>query len=234
MIPASNLSDFKIQAEDGQAGAIKDVLFDDRRWKVRHFVVETGGLLSKHKVIVDPNEAISPDTESKLLSVSLTKDQVKNHPDIQSDPPRSHEFNKKRGPDAMRSSGSGSAVGTIADATLLNAANAGSSYAMSEIDTDPHLRSTGDVINYGLSAAGQPVGKITDFLVDESSWDMPYAVIKVEDHEVLIPTSKLRNVGWPDKTVMTMVSPELLRAAPAFDGEMMPEMAQMESYYTEM
>jgi hypothetical protein len=169
-----------------------------------------------------------------MLPVSLTRDQIKRHPDIESDPPRSHEFNKKRGPDAMRSSGAGSAVGTMPDATMLNAMNASPAYSMSDVETDPHLRSAGDVISYGLSAGGQSVGKIIDFLVDEGSWDVPYAVVKVEDHEVLLPTSKVRNVGWPDKIVMTMVSPELLKAAPAFEGDIVPDMAQMESYYTEM
>jgi hypothetical protein len=234
MIPASDFSAFKLQAEDGQAGAVKDVLFDDRRWKVRHFVVETGGLLSKHKVMVDPNEAETPDPDARILPVHLTKDQVKNHPDVQSDPPRSHEFNKKRGPDAMRSSGAGAAVGTMPDATMLNAMGASTSYEMSGVDTDPHLRSAGDVISYGLNAGGESIGKITDFLVDEDSWDVPFAVVKLDDRMVLLPTSKVRNVGWPDKIVMTMVSPELLKAAPAFEGDITPDMSQLESYYTEM
>src|SRR3954469_25126824 len=149
MIPASNLSDFKIQAEDGQAGSIKDVLFDDKRWKVRHFVVETGGLLSKHKVMVDPAEAMMPDQESHLLPVSLTKDEVKRHPDIASDPPRSHEFAKKRGPSGTFSPAQGGS-GVMPDSTVLGG-GAGPAYD-SDIETDPHLRSTGDVIHYGLSA----------------------------------------------------------------------------------
>jgi uncharacterized protein YrrD len=234
MIPASDLSVFKVQAEDGQAGAIKDVLFDDRRWKVRHFVVETGGLLSKHKVMVDPTETLSLDAENKMLPVQLTKDEVKRHPDIESDPPRSHEFNKKRGPDAMRSSGGGSVIGTVPDSTLMNAAGSAPAYSMSDVDTDPHLRSTGDVIDYGLSAGGESIGKITDFLVDEESWDVPYAVVRVDNHDVLLPTSKVRSVGWPDKMVMTMVSPDLLRAAPAYEGDGDYDLAQMESYYHEM
>jgi len=234
MIPASDLSVFKVQAEDGQAGSIKDVLFDDRRWMVRHFVVETGGLLSKHKVVVDPNEVDGPDPENRLLAVHLTREQVKRHPDLESDPPRSHEFNKKRGPDAMRSSGGGAMVGAVPDPTMMNTAGATPAYAVSDVDTDPHLRSAGDVIDYSLSAGGEAIGKVKDFLVDESSWEVPYAIVRLDDREVLLPTSKVKTVGWPDKIVMTMISPDLLRAGPAYypDGEY--DLAQMESYYHEM
>ena len=72
MISTNELTSYKLQAEDGRAGSIKDVLFDDGRWTVRHFVVESGGLLSKHKVILDPMEAMEPDSDEKVLPVRLT------------------------------------------------------------------------------------------------------------------------------------------------------------------
>ena len=45
MISTNELTSYKLQAEDGRAGTIKDVLFDDGRWTVRHFVVESLSLI---------------------------------------------------------------------------------------------------------------------------------------------------------------------------------------------
>ena len=39
---ASRLGDFELEATDGPIGAIRDCLFDDRSWKVRWFVADTG------------------------------------------------------------------------------------------------------------------------------------------------------------------------------------------------
>src|SRR5262249_31002011 len=160
------LTRYKLQAEDGRAGSIKDVLFDDGRWTVRHFVVESGGLLSKHKVILDPNEALEPDSEEKVLPVRLTKDEIKRHPIPESDPPLSHST-KRSGPDAMRSAGAGSMIGTNPTELTMSAAPA---YESSYLDPDPRLRSFTDVQDYKLRAGSEDVGKVTDFVLNPENW----------------------------------------------------------------
>lgn len=217
MISTSELTSYKLQAEDGRAGSVKDVLFDDGRWTVRHFVVDTGGLLSKHKVILDPMEALEPDPQEKVLPVRLTKDEVKRHPIPESDPPLSHST-KKAGPDAMRSAGAGSMIGAgPAEITMSAGAPA---YESSYIDPDPHLRSASDVQDYKLLSGTGEVGKITDFVIDPQNWTVTHAVVELDDDRShrLLPTDQISKIGFPERVMTTDMMPDVLHQAQPFEG----------------
>jgi uncharacterized protein YrrD len=218
MISTNELTSYKLQAEDGKAGTIKDVLFDDGRWTVRHFVVESGGLLSKHKVILDPTEALEPDSDEKVLPFRLTKDEIKRHPIPESDPPLSHST-KRSGPDAMRSAGAGSMIG--AGPTEIAGMSAGSpAYESSYIDPDPRLRSASDVQDYKLRAGTEEIGKVTDFVLNPENWTVPYAVVELADEhrQVLLPTEQISKIGFPDRILETEVMLDALREAQPFES----------------
>jgi uncharacterized protein YrrD len=217
MISSNELTSYKLQAEDGRAGSIKDVLFDDGRWTVRHFVVESGGLLSKHKVILDPIEALEPDVDEKVLPVRLTKDEIKRHPIPESDPPLTSKT-KGAGPNAMRSAGAGSMIGANPTEVLLSGQSA--SYESTYIDPDPHLRSASDVQSFTLRTGTEDVGKVMDFVIDPQNWSVPYAVVELDDdhRQVMLPTDQISKIGFPDKVLTTEMMPESLRAAQPFEG----------------
>jgi uncharacterized protein YrrD len=217
MISTSELTSYKLQAEDGKAGTIKDVLFDDGRWTVRHFVVESGGLLSKHKVILDPMEALEPDSDEKVMPFRLTKDEIKRHPIPESDPPLSHST-KRHGPDAMRSAGAGSMIG--AGPTEIAMSGGAPAYESSYIDPDPRLRSASDVQDYKLRAGSQDIGKVTDFVVNPENWTVPYAVVELADEhrQVLLPTEQISKIGFPDRVLETEVMLDALREAQPFEA----------------
>ena len=73
---------------------MKDFYFDDLAWVVRYLVVETGSWLSSRKVLISPIAIGHPDWAERVLPVSITKEQVKNSPDIDTDKPvsRQHEM----------------------------------------------------------------------------------------------------------------------------------------------
>jgi hypothetical protein len=217
MISTSQLTSYKLQAEDGRAGTIKDVLFDDGRWTVRHFVVESGGLLSKHKVILDPAEALEPDHDEKVLPVRLTKDEIKRHPIPESDPPLTTKH-KASGPDAMRSAGAGSMIGAGPAEMMMN--SSGPAYESSYLDPDPHLRSASDVQSFKLHTGNAEVGKVTDFVIDSENWSVPYAVVELADdgRQVMLPTDQISKIGYPDRVLTTEMMPETLREAQPFEG----------------
>jgi len=217
MISTSELTSYKLQAEDGRAGSIKDILFDDGRWTVRHFVVESGGLLMKHKVILDPMEAMEPDQDERVLPVRLTKDEIKRHPMPESDPPLSHST-KRVGPDAMRSAGAGSMIGAGPAEVMMQAG--APAYDSAYLDPDPHLRSVSDVQDYKLRSGGEEIGKVTDFVINPENWTVTHAVVELDDEhrEVLVPTDQISKIGFPDRVLTTEMLPELLREAQPFEG----------------
>ena len=90
----SELKDYAIEATDGSIGRVKDFYFDDAAWVVRYLVVETGGWLSSRRVLISPIAIGTPDWMQKKLPVSITQQQVRNSPDIDTDKPvsRQHEI----------------------------------------------------------------------------------------------------------------------------------------------
>jgi uncharacterized protein YrrD len=55
MLAVSALKGFAIEARDGKIGTVSDFLFDDRSWKIRWMVVDTGGWLTGRKILVHPS-----------------------------------------------------------------------------------------------------------------------------------------------------------------------------------
>lgn len=92
-----------IGAIDGTIGHVKDLYFDDAAWVVRYLVVATGDWLSKRKVLISPFALGVPGWAQRILPASLTIEQVRNLPDIDTDKPisRQHEIRYGRTSDAM-------------------------------------------------------------------------------------------------------------------------------------
>src|SRR6478672_11185449 len=90
---AKDLLGYSIRAIDGSIGTVADLYFDDERWAVRYLVVDTGGWLTGRKVLISPRAVTEANRADNVLPVSLTKDQVKHSPDIDTDKPvsRQHE-----------------------------------------------------------------------------------------------------------------------------------------------
>ena len=89
-----DLEGFAVGATDGTIGHVKDFYFDDRAWIVRYLVVDAGAWLSSRKVLISPISIGRPDWAERLLHVSITKEQVRQSPDIDTDKPvsRQHEM----------------------------------------------------------------------------------------------------------------------------------------------
>jgi hypothetical protein len=77
-----NLIGYTMGATDGEIGKVKEFYFDDHTWTIRYLVVETGNWLNERKVLISPQALLKPDWEGKVFPVNLTKEQIKNSPDI--------------------------------------------------------------------------------------------------------------------------------------------------------
>ena len=88
----SAIKGYAIAASDGLLGTVSDILFDNSNWLVRWLVVETGTWLSGRKVLLPASVLGHPDHEEHVFSVRLTKQQVKDSPDIDTDRPVSRQM----------------------------------------------------------------------------------------------------------------------------------------------
>ena len=90
----TELEKLTIGATDGTIGNVKDCYFDDEAWVIRYLVVATGAWLVGREVLISPLSASGTAAEGKVLHVSISKDQVRNSPSIDSQKPvsRQHEM----------------------------------------------------------------------------------------------------------------------------------------------
>jgi hypothetical protein len=86
------LKGYALHATDGSLGSVHDLLFDDTHWTARWLVVDTAWLFGR-RVLIAPQALGHPDAVAREFPVSLTKDQIKNAPDVDTDRPvnRQHE-----------------------------------------------------------------------------------------------------------------------------------------------
>jgi hypothetical protein len=89
---ASAIKGYAIAASDGQLGTVSDFLFDDASWLIRWLVVDTGNWLSGRKVLLPPMVLGHPHPTEHEFPVRLTRQQVKDSPDINADQPVSRQM----------------------------------------------------------------------------------------------------------------------------------------------
>lgn len=77
-----SLKNYGILATDGLVGRADEFYFDDLYWIVRYLVVNTGDWIAREQVLISPLALGKPDWEARMFPVDLTKEQVKNSPDI--------------------------------------------------------------------------------------------------------------------------------------------------------
>jgi hypothetical protein len=77
-----SLIGFHLGAADGEFGKVADFYFDDETWTLRYLVVTTGGWLLSRKVLISNAVLKEPDWNNEIIPVNLTREQIKNSPDI--------------------------------------------------------------------------------------------------------------------------------------------------------
>src|SRR5437762_11014051 len=91
LISVKDLVGFNLAATDGAIGEVEACYFDDQHWTVRYLVVDTGGWLSGRQVLISPIALGETDWPDRRLHVKLTRQQVENGPDIDTDRPVSRQ-----------------------------------------------------------------------------------------------------------------------------------------------
>jgi hypothetical protein len=86
-----DLEHYSIGATDGDIGHVKDFYFDDDAWVVRYLVVDTGTWLTGRRVLISPISLREPNWIERTLPVAITREQVKNSPDIDTHKPVSRQ-----------------------------------------------------------------------------------------------------------------------------------------------
>ena len=224
------LQRFGVLASDGMIGAVVQFYFDDERWAVRYLVVDTGKWLPGRRVLISPMLVGQPDWTDQTMHVALTREQVKNSPDIDTHKPvsRQQELAHHRyyglppywtGP-ALWGAAPYAMAMTAREAAALDQYVA-EEQSRAVAQGDDHLRSTREVIGYTLHASDGELGNVDDFLVEDDSWAIRYLAVNTSQwwfgRKVLIPPAWITSIEWSVQTVRTDVTRQQVRSAPPYD-----------------
>jgi len=244
-----DLDGFVIGATDGPIGHVRDFHFDDEEWVIRYFVVETGSWLASRKVLISPFAIGNPDWTEKVLPASISKAQVENSPDIDTDKTDSRQQEIRYhgyygypfywggaglwGDDDYPSMSMEAVPGYVAP-PVVPAPDMPELQVQGEPfrvrQDDPHLRSCKAVIGYHVQAVDGDVGHVQALLVDVETWAVRYIVVDTSNwwlgHQVLIAPQWIGDVRWSDATVMVNLTQQAVKDAPAYDSAAMPDREQ--------
>jgi hypothetical protein len=230
------LNGYTIGATDGHIGHVRDAYFDDQRWSVRYVVVDTDPWLAGRRVLISPSSLRAADHEHKVLRAALTKAQVANSPDTDTEKPvsRQHEIALYRYyfpyywvGDAVRAGASGAPAGL----------ELGTNWEP-QGHGDPHLRSANAVAHHYVHATDAEIGHVADFLYDDTGWRIGYLVVAAgtfrPGRKVLVPVEWVTWVSWDAGTVDVRLRSETIRLAPEYDPAQPPHreyLARLAAYY---
>ena len=230
---------YQVRATDGDVGTVTDVLFEDRTSTIRYVVVDTGEWLTGRQVLIAPEAFGEPDQVGRVMPVNLTRDKVKNSPDIGTDQPvsRQHEATLHSyygwAPywgAAPLAAGAGpypyAAVPYWGYPGVVPPERPGTGVeadvAAAEERGDPHLRSANEVTGYYIEARDGDIGHVEDLLAETGSWVIRYVVVDTRNwwpgKQVLVSTQWMSRVDWAEQKVWIDLTRDEIKAGPEYRG----------------
>lgn len=232
-----HLRGYKIRATDGEIGKVHEFYFDDLHWTVRYMVVDTGSWLPGRRVLISPHSVGRPDQDSKTIPVSLTTEQVRNAPDVDTDMPVSRQQESQMaeyygwpaywGADTYLPLADFAAQPPAAATAGTAAAAAGSGFIEQGLPitaetSGPNLRASTEVKGYHIHATDDEIGHLADFLVDDDGWVIRYLVVDTRNFlpgkKVLVAPQWVDSIRWSDRMVYVEATKQQISTAPEYDG----------------
>ncbi len=213
-----NLQRLSVSATDGEIGHVDSFYFDDEQWTIRYLVVDTASWRLGRQVLISPLAIRQIDWRARTVFLNITRDQVRNSPDIDTERPVS----RQREAEFLRYyhyphywGTPGWTIGGLAEERAEDAAREAE---------DSHLRSTREVIGYHIHALHGELGHVDDFLIDDESWAIRNVVVDTSNwwfgKKVLLRPEAIDSVRWPDRKVFVELTRRSVKSAPLYDERM--------------
>jgi uncharacterized protein YrrD len=228
-----SLEGFAIGATDGMFGKVKDFYFDDQSWVVRYLVVDTSTWLAGRKVLISPYSINQPNWAGSVLPATISKQQIKDSPNIDSDKPVSRAYERSYlgyygypyywGGTGLW--GGGYYPGSYLTDTDGGEYDGYQGYlgAPTADDGDPHLRSCNAVAGYHIKARDGEIGHVQGFLVDDQTWSVRYLIVNTSNwwvgHQVLVSPEWIKSVSWAGSYVDISLDRQAVKDAPVYDED---------------
>jgi uncharacterized protein YrrD len=232
LINAQNLKGAAIIARDGAIGEVDDLYFDDEKWTVRYLVVDTGAWLFRRKVLISPIAIERADEGTNQVFVNLTREQVKDSPDIDTQKPVSRQHETAfmdyygypyywGGPYLW---GDAAFPATLAMPPAVESQIAAAATARrreAEESGDERLRSVNEVTGYDIGATDGQIGHVNDFIIDDEDWAIRFIVVKtggwLSGKKTLVAPRSIEGISWDESKIFVSMTKDQIASGPEYD-----------------
>ena len=76
----ATITGYGIHANDGEIGAVEDILIDDTGWEVRYLTVDTGNWWPGERVLISPRSILKIDWVAEMIYLNVDRETVKKSP----------------------------------------------------------------------------------------------------------------------------------------------------------
>ncbi|MFZ1397067.1 MAG: PRC-barrel domain-containing protein [Candidatus Promineifilaceae bacterium] len=224
-----NIHGYTVQATDGDVGKVDTLYVDDETWAIRYLVINVGNWFMTDKILLSPMAVTEVNTDDETISVALTKEQVKESPDVDTEKPVSRQYEttlhdyynwRPYWLDAPTYAGGLTAVRT--PTTLNYKPRPENRMVTPADDADPYLRSTREMVGYHIHATDGEIGHIETFLVDTDLWFVRYFVVDTRNwlpgKKVIVAPNWINTIHWADNDVTVGLAKEAIKSSPEFEG----------------
>jgi hypothetical protein len=238
----SELSDYTLEASDGEIGFIDELYFQQSEWLIRYLVIGLGNWFTRQHVLLVPNVVERLDTDLQKIVFDLTREQIKGSPDVLSQLPVSrekelalHRYYRWQ-PYWATHATEGVTFGTNAVWPRITSeldeegeAERELQAALDELAEEPVearpflLRSTNEVTGYYIQAADGQIGHVEDFAVDLRHWRIRYLVIDTRNwlpgRKVLVAAEWIQDIDWQSSEVTVALTKESIKNSPEYQPD---------------
>jgi uncharacterized protein YrrD len=210
-----------LQATDGVLGHVDDFFFDDATWIIRYLVVKTGSWLFGRDVLISRNALVQHTWESGIFPVNLSKEQVRDSPDVDTVGPVSRQQEEELAAyyawEPYWGTGflPGDAVGVIPSTPVLDPSGIIDRETTERPAADRHLRSCREIRSYHIEAFGGQIGRVDDLIMDDQNWHILYLVVNthhsIGGKKVLISVRHIQHMDWENSRIVVDLSVEAIR-----------------------
>jgi hypothetical protein len=243
----TDLEGLAIHATDGDIGKTTDIYFDDKQWTIRYLVVETGPWFSSKMVLLSPMAIKHLDITEKIISATITREQVRHSPDIDTQKPVSRQFEIDYAgfygyPFYWGGTGLWGAYSSPHVVAVGYESDKPDSFiddnARKHTEDDRHLRSGNEPIGYHIEAHDGEIGHLQGMLIDTDTLAIRYLIINTSNwwlgNLVLVAPAWIKEVSWLNAKIYVDMGRQQIKDAPTFNGDMpfsRDQEEQMHSHY---
>jgi hypothetical protein len=227
-----HLNGSTVAATDGKLGSVNTAVFDDVSWVIRYLAVDTDAWMAGREILISPYSIKQPLEVGCRIDATLTREQVRNSPDIDMHQPISRQFERELGSHyAYPVYLEGGRMWGVDDYPLIPFGLRSNENIVVERNENKyrmekersHLRTSERIGGNLIQASDGSIGHVRDFIFDHETWAITYLVVDSGrwwqgSHRVLVATHWIDSVDWGGSSMHIDLTRQQIKESPQYHG----------------